>query len=331
MALRVPEGPRASVSQRLFRAYLGDHGLILALLVPSIVILLAVVILPLLYALDLSLKNSAVTVVGGVGTVSGSWIWLQNYIAIFSNPQFWSAFRHTMYYFVVSIVIELVFGTGIALLLNQRFRGKSLVRTLVFVPWAIPTVVNANLWGMILNGNAYGALNALMGQLGLLAQSVVWLNTTPVWEHVPLLGPLLNWAGGSLGMNAIIVGDEWKTLPIVAFLVLSGLQAIPTDFYEAARLDGASLWAQFRAITLPLLGPILAVVLILRTMQLLRAFTIMYTLEGTGLPVLSILAYQYSFSFGYFGQGAAVAMVIGLLALLVTFVYLKLLYREELQ
>ncbi len=311
--------------------FLGEQGLIMALLVPAIIVLLGVVALPLVYALILSMKNASVNVVGGVGSVSGSWVWWQNYVTLLTDSAFWSTLRQTLYFFGVSILIEITVGVGMASLLNQQFPARGLVRALVFVPWAIPTVVNANLWGMILNGNSYGALNALLNQLHLLSGSVVWLDTSPVLAHVPVLGSFLNWMGGTLGMNAIIVGDEWKTLPIVAFLVLAGLQTIPAEYYEAARMDGASAWRQFRSVTLPLLGPILAVVLILRTMQLLRAFTIMYTLEGTGLPVLSILAYQYSFSFGYFGMGSAIAFVIGMLALVVAFIYLKALYREELQ
>ncbi|MCL6595281.1 MAG: sugar ABC transporter permease [Firmicutes bacterium] len=321
-----PAVRRGSAFTRLFQ---GDRGVVLAFLLPSLLLLVAVVLLPLAYALLLSLEGAQVTVVGGHGSVSGSFVGLANYAALFANPGFWQALRTTLYYWLVSILIEVVFGIGAAVLLNRRFRGQTVVRALVFLPWAIPTVVNANLWSMILDGDPFGGLNALLMQLHLTTAPVVWLNPSPVLAQVAWLSHALTAVGASLGMNWIIVGDEWHTLPIVIFLTLAGLQSIPHEYYESARIDGAGPWATFRHVTWPLLGPVLAVVLILRTMQLLRAFTLIYTLESTGLPVLSITAYQYAFTFGAFGQGSAVAFLIGVLALLIAFFYIRVLFRTE--
>ncbi len=321
---------RNPLRRRLFLALTGEYFWFYVMLVPSLLILVAVVIIPMLYALRMSLANSSVVVIGGRGMVTGQWVGLQNYASLMHNPLFWQAFRETLYFWLVSIVIEVTVGIGMAVLLNQNFWGRKVVRVIVFIPWAIPTVVNAMLWGMILDGDNYGALNDLLLRLHLISAPIVWLNPTPLFSQIPWLANALSFVGANSAMNALIVGDEWKTLPIVAVLILAGLQTIPSEYYEAARVEGATGWRQFRQITLPLLGPILTVVLILRTMQLLRAFTLIFTLEQYGMPLLSIQAYQQAFSFGSFGTGSAISFLIALLALLIAIVYIKRLYREEL-
>ncbi len=183
---------------------------------------------------------------------------------------------------------------------------------------------------MIFDGDNFGALNDLLLQWHVIQSPIVWLNPSALFPQIPWLSNALSYLGSNLAMNSIIVGDEWKTLPIVAILVLAGLQTIPHEYYEAARVEGASAWRQFRQITLPLIAPVLTVVLILRTMQLMRAFTLIFTLEQFGLPVLSIQAYQQAFSFGSFGMGSAVSFLIGLIALVIAYFYIKRLYREEL-
>lgn len=318
--------PRVGWFTRMFRS---DRAIILAFLIPSLIILAGVVLIPLIYAFVLSLQGAQVTVIGGRGQITGPFVGLANYLALLQSPAFWTALVDTLYFWVVSIVFEVVFGIGVALLLQRRFRFYGLVRTLIFIPWAIPTVVNANLWAMILDGDPFGALNALLLRLHIVQSPVVWLNPAPVLTGIPFLSHAITAIGGSLAMNWIIIGDEWHTLPIVIFLVLAGLQSIPQDYMESARMDGAGAWATFRRVTLPLLSPVLAVALILRTMQLLRAFTLMFTLESTGLPVLSITAYQQAFSFGAFGEGSAVAFLIGIIALIVAFFYITVLFRQE--
>lgn len=320
-----------SWARRYFRAVSGENVWFVLLLIPAVVILLGVIVVPMLWALKMSLANTVVTVVGGRGSVGGQFVGLHNYMVLMKEPQFWIALRETLYFWIVSILIELTIGIGMAVLLNRPFPGFWLVRAIIFIPWAVPTVVNATLWGMIFNGNSYGALNDLLLRWHWIKTPVVWLNPAPVFSQIPWLSHLFSAIGSNTAMNAIIVGDEWQTLPIVAFLVLAGLQMIPHDYYEAARIEGASAWKQFTRITVPLIGPVLSVVLILRTMQLLRAFTMIFTLEGYGLPVLSIDAYQQAFSFGDFGLGSAVAFIIGFMALVIAYFYVKNLYREELQ
>ncbi len=332
MSLSVPVGqkpPHRRITHRLFLALSSEYIWFYLLLIPSIVLLVCVVIIPMVFAFKMSLGNTTVVTVGGKGSIQSVWVGLQNYVNVLSSPYFWQAFRDTVYFSVVSLLIEVTVGVGIALLMNQKFFGRKVFRVIVFIPWAVPTVVNAMLWGMVFDGDNYGALNDLLLRMHWIQTPVIWLNAAPLFQGIPWLSNFVSWLGGSVAMNSMIIGDEWRTLPIVAVLLLAGLQTIPNEYYEAARVEGASAWRQFRAITVPLLGPILSIVLILRTMQLLRAFTLIFTLQQYGLPILSIEAYQQAFSFGNFGTGSAISFLVGILSLLIAVVYIKRLYKEE--
>ena len=151
----------------------------------------------------------------------------------------------------------------------------------------------------------------------------------PLFQSVPVIGKITTWIGATRAINWIILGDTWKVLPVVALLVLAGLQTIPTDLYEAAQVDGASAWRRFLYITLPLLRPVLLVILVYRTMELFRVFDILYILMAYTIPVLAIRTFQEAFVFGLFGRGAAIAFLIGLIILATAFVYLRLIKIEE--
>lgn len=323
------EHPRR-LRSRVFARLTGDYFWFYVLLIPSILVLIGVVIIPMVFAFKMSLGNVSVTVVGGKGSLQNQFVGIENYLTLFRSSAFWQAFRETFYYFLVSICIELTVGVGLGVLMNQPIRGRKIFRVIVFIPWAIPTIVNAMLWGMIFDGDNYGALNDILLRLHVIHSPVVWLNVSAVLTHIPWLSHGLSAIGMNGAINSMIVGDEWKTLPLVAMLVLAGLQSIPSDYYEAARVEGATPWRQFRSITLPLLGPVLTVILILRTMQLLRAFTLIYTLEQYTEPLLSISVYENAFQFGNFGTASAIAFIIAIIALLISFVYIRSMYREEL-
>lgn len=329
----MPERKISSLSKknRIFSFLADENYVIFLLLAPAVLLLLVEIIVPLVYSFVLSLEHARIHVVAGHGQVSGRFVGLGNYTYLLTDPSFWRALRNTTYFTSVSLLIEFTVGIGMGVLLNQPFWGQRMVRILVFIPWAVPTVVNARLWQWIYNGNSYGALNALLLQTHLLSAPKVWLNIVPVFPKIPILGPFLAAIGSTQGMNAIIVADEWKTLPIVAILVLAGLQNIPQSYYEAARLDGATSFAQFRHITLPLLAPVLTVVAVLRVMQLFRAFTIFYTMVGHGLNMLSMKVYLTAFNFNAFGRGSALAFIMGFIVLLAALGFIKLFYREELQ
>jgi len=159
----------------------------------------------------------------------------------------------------VSLLIELIAGIGIALVLNQPFWGRGVVRALIILPWAVPTVVNARMWGLIFEPHAYGALNGLVAVAGLQGpqDAINFLAPTALFRGVPLLGKVASWLGATRAITWIIVGDSWKVIPVVALLTLAGLQTIPRELYEAAEVDGANAWQRFWTITIPQLRPVL--------------------------------------------------------------------------
>jgi ABC-type sugar transport system permease subunit len=218
-----------------------------------------------------------------------------------------------------------------ALVLNQSFRGRSFVRAVILLPWAIPTVVNARMWEWIYAGSSFGALNGLMKVARVFPQGYdqVWLSFDVPFKTVPLLGSFLEWLGVTQALDMIILADTWKVTPLVTLLVLAGLQTIPESLYEAARVDGAGPWRRFVQITLPLLKPVLLVVLVLRTMELFRVFDIIYILMQYSIRTLGVYTYEVGMKFLHFGQGAALSFLVGLFILGLALAYVRILYREE--
>jgi trehalose/maltose transport system permease protein len=231
---------------------------------------------------------------------------LRQYLFMLSDPRFWNAVRHTAYFVGLAVPVELVLGLGVALLLDQPFRGRGLARALVMVPWAVPSVVAARFWGWILNGD-FGVLNYLLGT------RVNWLGN-PFWA-----------------LNAAVLADVWKSTPFVVLLLLAGLQIIPEDLYRAARIDGANRWQAFRYVTLPLLMPVILIVLLFRTMDAARVFDLIYVLTGGGpantSETLVVYAYKLLYRTLQFGYGSAVAVATFLFILGLSLVYLYLLRR----
>jgi ABC-type sugar transport system permease subunit len=215
--------------------------------------------------------------------------------------------------------------------LNQQFWGRGLVRGLLILPWAVPTVVNARLWGLIYEPQSYGAMNGLFQLMGLTTpdNAINFLTPVPIFQNIPIVGQFMAWVGSTSAINWIILADTWKVIPVVALLVLAGLQTIPLDLYEAAKVDGANSWQLFWLITLPMLRPILLVILVYRTMELFRVFDILYILMAYTIPVVGIRTFQETFVFGLFGRGSAIAFLIGLFILLIAFVYINLISLDE--
>jgi ABC-type sugar transport system permease subunit len=220
---------------------------------------------------------------------------LDNYVELATDPRFWAALGHTVFFTVVSISLELVIGLFLALAMNRAFRGRALVRAAVLVPWAIPTVVAALLWRFIFESQG-GIANALLIDVGILHQPMVWfIQTATAW--VP-----------------VILSDVWKTTPFVALLLLAGLQNIDLALYEAAAVDGANTWWQLRHITLPLLKPAILVTLIFRTLDGFRVFDLIYVLTGGGPGTSTEPVALYTFNALLqnlrFGYGSALSVVI---------------------
>jgi len=281
-----------------------------AMLAPALLIIALIVGYPLLRTLFLSFTDARLTALN----LSPHGVGLQNYLGALENPTFLASIGRTTYFVLLNIGLELVLGVLVALLLNQTFRGRAWVRALLIVPLALPTVVNAIMWRWIYNPE-FGALNALLTQTGLLESYRSWLGDP------------------SSVMNAIIVADVWKNYPIVALVALAALQLIPKELYEAANVDGAGLWTRFWRITWPGILPALMVVLVLRTIEAVKVFDIVYVMTRGGpadsTRTVSFDVYQEGISYLRVGSGAAYAFLVVAVTGVLIALYIGLLRRQE--
>ena len=279
------------------------------MLMPAAVAVFGIIVYPVLRTLIISFFQ-----VDSALATETPFVGLHNYTTVLTDPGFWATVGRTMYFTIVSTGLELVLGLGLAALLNVDLRGRWLFRAIVVIPWAVPTIVNAALWKGIFNAQ-YGALNGVLTQVGLLDEYKSWLGDP------------------TLALNAVVVADVWKTTPLVAFFLLAGLSSIPKDLYEAAKLDRASAWRTFRSITLPLLVPSIAIVLILRTVEAFKVFDIIYGMTrggpANGTQTIAYYAYTTAFSDQQYGIGSAISYLIVLVILALSTIYLRLLRRSE--
>jgi ABC-type sugar transport system permease subunit len=242
---------------------------------------------------------------------------LRNYADVLGDSRIWTAAGHTLYFTVVSTVAELGFGLGLALLLAAPLKLRWLFRAVVILPWALPTIVTGAMWRLILNAE-YGVANAVLTQLGLQEHYRSFLGTDPF-----------------LALNMVVVADVWKNTSLVAFFLLAGLHTIPRELYEAARVDGAGAVRSFLRITLPLLTPTIAIVLVLRTIEAFKVFDIVYVMTGggpaSGTQTITFFTYLQAFSSQRFSYGAALAYLTVVAIMLLALVYLRLLRQSELR
>lgn len=237
---------------------------------------------------------------------------LGNYLAILESEEFWSAFWITMLFTALVVALVVTLGMLIALLLNQPFPGHGMVRTLILLPWAIPPVVNGLMWQWIYDSKV-GALNGLLVSLGVLKEYRGWLSDP------------------TSALLALVWADVWNLVPLAVILLLAALQRIPSDLYDAARVDGGSAAQHFWHITMPWLAQPLLIVLILQTMSAIRAFDVIYVLTaggpGTATTTLSWKTFLITFDSLDFGLGNAYAYSISLITFLLALVYFRVLYR----
>jgi ABC-type sugar transport system permease subunit len=299
------KGPRGHRDSMLAR----DRRFGYLLVAPAIIVLLVITVYPLAYTVSNSLQHDVVT-----SGVPSTWAGLANYQRIFTDNLFVPSLLRTAGFTIVSVAIETVIGLALALTLNKAFPGRGLVRAAVFIPWAVPTVVSAQLWKAMFDPQN-GFVNYILTALHLPLGHTTWLGET--WTA---------WA-------AILVADAWRNTPFMAIVLLAGLQVIPGDIYEAARIDGATAWQTFRRLTLPLLKPALMVALIFRTLSSFLIFDVVYNMTsggpGTSTTVLSYLDYQaflVDFDFGY---GGAVAIALVAFALLIAAAYVRVFRTDQ--
>ena len=278
---------------------LSEKGLAFWMVTPSMVLIALVAAYPILYAVWLSLHEYSVRI-AGLSRWAGPF-GLRNYSTALQNSEFWSAMVTTLVFTVSSVFLELVIGLAMALAMHAAFKGQGVLRTVVLVPWAILTVVTATMWRTIFE-SPQGFVNQILGT------DTVWLGSEPQ------------------ALIVIIIADVWKTAPFMALLILAGLQVIPTDIYEAAKVDGATAWQRFRKITLPLLTPAILVALIFRTLDALRIFDLPYVLTkgANGTTTLSLIAQETFAANRIYGLGAAYSILTFITVMIVSFTYIWL-------
>lgn len=226
---------------------------------------------------------------------------------LLADPDWWASVRNTLIFTACSVAIETVLGTIFALVLNAAFTGRGIVRAIVLIPWAIPTVVSAKIWAWMLN-DQFGMVNDLLLRAGLISAPVAWL------------------AGPETALPAVIAVDVWKTTPFMALLVLAALQVLPGDIYEAARIDGAGPVTRFFRITLPLIRPALMVAVVFRCLDALRMFDLVYVMTGSARDTMtmSVFARQQLVEFQDVGYGSAASTLLFLTIAVIVAIVLTL-------
>lgn len=270
------------------------------MIIPLLAVVFFFIIIPVLGTFWISLHRDVTFL------PKTSFIGLKNYWRILTNRDFWYSIFVTVSFSLTSVALETMFGLAFALILNEEIKGRGILRAVVLIPWAVPTIISARTWQLMYN-YSYGLFNWLFSHIGF---------------------GTINWLGSPISaFFAVVVADVWKTTPFMTLLLLAGLQAIPRDLYEAALIDGANMWERFKSITIPLLKPVLIVALILRTIDALRVFDIIYVLTGGGpggaTTSVSFLAFNY-YNLGDYGLGSTVSILTFVLVLAFTIVYLQI-------
>lgn len=279
------------------------------LLIPSLLVILAVTVWPILYTLVLSFFNAP----AGINQVR-TFVGLGNYLAMLNDQVFWQTIGRTLYFTAASVGIEMVGGLAIAQLINSHPFGWKFLRFALIIPWAVPTIVNGAMWKWIYNGD-FGALNGLLMQFGLIKHYVPWL-TLP-----------------EMAMPLVILADVWHMMPFVALILQAALATLPGELDEAAAVDGANALRRFWSIRLPLLRPAILVALIVRTVDAFRVFDIAYIITNGGpafkTVTITYLTYLNTFSWGKQGIGAALSFLISIVTITLAVIYIRWLYRPE--
>ncbi|HEV8471190.1 MAG TPA: sugar ABC transporter permease [Methylomirabilota bacterium] len=278
------------------------------LLAPSLLLLGALVVFPILYNAWLSLfdKHAFLPVQKFVG--------LQNYEYFAHDEEFWNSFEHGLVYAGATLVLQLALGIPAALLLNEAFRGRNLLRGIVLFPYVIPTIVAVMLWKWLLN-DSYGIVNHWLVASGLAATPVAWL-------------------GKEWIMASLVLTSVWQFFPFVVVTYLARLQIIAPELYEAATVDGAGAWRRFLHVTLPQTASVLFVIVLLRSIWMFTKFDTVWLMAGDGgvsryVRTLPVYAYARSFTYLQAGMGAALSVIMFVLLLAATAVYFRVFRQDE--
>ncbi len=276
-------------------------------MLPGFLLIAGVIFYPIVSTLYLSLfEVKLVRVEGFLG--------FGNYLALAGDPLFWRILRQTLFWTVSSVLLKLVLGMVLGILLDRKFRGRKLFRTLLLIPWAMPAVAAAIVWRWVYDAN-FGYLNDLLRELGLIQSPIVWLG------------------GERSAFAAAVVTDAWVGLPFMAFVFLAGLQGIDRTLYEAATVDGAGAWARFVHVTVPQLAPVILVATLVSGIWTFNSFNIVYALTGGGplnaTDILVTYTYTQAFEKFQFGLAAALATTTFIILLVFSIFYVWLYGRKN--
>lgn len=283
------------------------------LVAPAVLGLALLVVWPLVWELNVSFTKMSLRNFkdpGFLGLANGLWVGLDNYIEVFTQPvlkltSFWQLLGQTILWTVINVFFHVALGMALALLLHRKMRGKGIYRALIILPWAIPQVIALLVWRTEFNFQ-YGSVNQLLGFFGI--PPVPWMSD-----------PIANFA-------AMCITNIWLGVPFMMVIILGGLQSISPEYYEAAEIDGASSRQSFRAITLPLLRPVLTPAIILGTVWTFNNINVPYFINQNELETSDILVtalFRQAFQYNRYGDAAAFAFVIFLLLLVFTIVYVR--------
>jgi multiple sugar transport system permease protein len=282
-----------------------EQGTAWLMLAPALAFALTLAVYPVLASFVLSLHQIFLS----LPAHGEPFVGLENYLLLISDPTARQAFLVTTGFVALSTALELTLGLGIALVIHAQFRGRAWVRAAALIPWVIPTAVASQMWRYIFN-DQYGLANLL-------------LFGDRVAEYIPWF------ASPGMAFLIMVLADVWKTSSFAALLILAGLQVIPDDLYEAARIDGANLWQRFRHITLPLLRPALLLALLFRTMDAFRVFDLAFVMTqggpGDATQVLQLYGYKAMFTEGRMGYGSAVSVSVFLAIFLLSLIYIRVI------
>lgn len=283
-----------------------DVGFAALLILPTALILARIYIYPIYQSAIWSFYHY--DLLDGTTT---RFIGLANYLHILVSSSFWVSVNRTVYFTVLTVVVELVLGFFSALLLNQRYRGRTFFRASIIVPWAMLTLVNGLLWDWIYQPG-YGALSVVLHGLHVLSPS-----QNPVWL-----------ANSNTIMNFVSIADIWKMTPFMTLILLAGLQTIPDELYEAATVDGAGFWRKLWHVTFPQLAPSILVAVVLRVMGAFRVYDILTVFTGDPTTSVTYLTYTNAFRYFYLGKASAMAWLSTLFILVMIIIYIMLLRRN---
>lgn len=279
------------------KVFLKKYWFEIVLVLPMSLYILGFTIAPIFQSIGMGFQDSA------TGTFT-----LDNYKYLFGRPNFIKSITNTIFTALVSLCFQLVLGLGIAMVLKMTFKGKGIVRALVLMPMGIPTLVSGVIALYIFGSSGY--LNEVLFRIGLIQTPIDWTS------------------GGIRGLLVVILADTWKVLPTMILLLLSGLESISGDLYEAGSIDGATAWYAFKKITLPLLKPTVTMALLFRAVDAFRIFELPQVLVGQSIPFVATYAYE-EYSMNNINASGAASTILLAIILIFAFLYIKFIDKGD--